>query len=116
MGALKFFAALFGVGFIAIGVMGYMPDYVQYGNLFGYFEVDDVHNIIHITSGVVALLCAFSGFLSRLYFQVFGLLYGIVTILGFLFAGDLFIMHVNMADNILHLVISVVALFLGFIF
>lgn len=116
MGVLRIFAVLFGLIFLAIGVMGYLPQFVMDGNLFGYFEVDSIHNMVHIVSGVLALLAAASASYSRIYFQLFGLIYGIVTLLGFVLGGDLFIMHVNLADNILHLGISLVSLYLGFLY
>lgn len=117
MGFLRVLAFLFGVVFLALGVLGYMPAYTPDGLLFGYFHVDNVHNIVHIISGVIGLLAAASsGAYSKLYLQIFGILYGIVTVCGFVFSGDLYIMHVNMSDNILHLAIAVVALYFGFLF
>lgn len=115
MGGTKIFAFLFGVGFLTLGLMGYMPEHVVDGNLFGYFYVDDIRNIVHVVTGILALLASFSNSGSRLFFQLAGLLYGLVTVLGFVFAGDLFITHVNMADNILNLATAVIALYLGFI-
>lgn len=114
MSFIRLFAFLFGVIFIAVGVMGFIPSFTPDGLLLGYFEVDDIHNVIHLLSGIAAILAAFSLYFSRLYFQIFGIIYGLVTILGFVLGGDLYLIHVNMADNILHLGISIVALFLGF--
>lgn len=116
MALLRIMALLFGIAFIAGGVMGFMPQFIYDGDLLGYFEVDNIHNMVHILSGVVALLAAISVTYSRLYFQIFGIVYGLVTILGFLMGGDLYIMHVNLADNILHLVISLISLYLGFLY
>jgi hypothetical protein len=82
--------------------------------LFGYFMVDTMHNIIHIASGVIAIMAATSDRYARLYFQVFGLVYVAVAVWGFWTGGDLYMMQVNLADNILHIVIGVVALLLGF--
>lgn len=116
MSFLRIMAIIFGITFIAIGVMGFMPMYVTDGNLLGIFEVNDVHNIVHIASGVVALLCALQTNYARWYFIIFGIVYGLVAIAGFVNAGDLMMMHVNMADNILHTGIAVVSLWLGFIY
>jgi hypothetical protein len=42
--------------------------------------------------------------------------YGLVTILGFVMGGDILgLFMVNAADNLLHLVIALVALYAGFI-
>lgn len=116
MAALRVFALLFGLAFLAGGVMGFLPQFVIDGDLLGYFEINSTHNMVHLVSGVLALLAASTASYSRLYFQVFGIIYGIVTILGFVLGGDLYVMHVNFADNILHLVISIISLYLGFLF
>lgn len=86
-------------------------------HLLGIFHVNMWHNLIHIASGLVALICgAISGNAAKGYFQVFGIVYALVAILGFFnMDGPLlgYIAH-NMADLILHIVIAVIALFLGF--
>ncbi len=111
---LRIFAVLFGIGFIFAGVAGFLPGFMTDGLLFGYFEVDTMHNFVHIASGVIAIMASTSSKYTRLYFQLFGIVYGLVAILGFWRDGDVFVMHVNFADNILHTVIAVVSLYLGF--
>jgi len=115
---IRLIAVLFGVGFIFAGVAGFFPSFMPNGLLFGLFEVDSMHNIVHIASGVIAIMAATSHKYSRLYFQIFGIVYAIVAILGFVLNGDLsfMMMHVNMADNFLHLGIAIVALYMGFFF
>jgi len=46
--------------------------------------------------------------------KFFGIVYALVTILGFLGGGIVLGMMMNMADNVLHLVITVFALYYGF--
>lgn len=111
---LRTVTLLFGLFFIGIGVAGYQPSFIQDGLLFGFFEVNDVHNMIHLASGVIALIAATRARLSKLFLQIFGLLYGATAIAGYWFGGDLQVMHVNDADNVLHAVIAVIALFVGF--
>lgn len=106
-------AILFGIGFIFAGVAGYLPQFSQNNLLFGFFEVNSMHNMVHIISGVLAIMCATNYRLAKIYFALFGIIYTVVAILGFWRNGDLFMMHVNLNDNILHLVIGVVALYLG---
>jgi hypothetical protein len=113
---IRIICALFGVAFIGAGVAGYMPQFAPNGMLLGIFEVDSMHNMVHIASGVVALLAALNARFARLYFQIFGLVYAATTVVGVVRNGDLFVMHVNMADNYLHAGISVVALYFGFLF
>lgn len=116
MRSLRVFAFIFGIGFIFAGISGFIPALTPDGYLFSLFEVNSMHNIVHIASGVVALLAASKTSLARWYFIIFGFVYTAVAILGFANSGDVFGMHVNMADNFLHLFIGVVALFLGLTF
>jgi len=111
---IRFIAILFGIAFIFAGVAGFMPAFTTNGALLGIFEVDSMHNMGYIVSGVIAIMAATSYRLTKLYFLIFGVIYTIVAILGFWRNGDLFIMHVNMADNFLHLGIGIVSLLLGY--
>lgn len=102
---------ILGVVFLLIGIAGFFVD----GNLLG-FQVDTIHNIVHILSGVVALAAASSGeSYSRMYLIIFGIVYGVVTVIGFVNGGDILgLFQVNDADNYLHAAITVVALGVGF--
>lgn len=115
MGLTRLFSAIFGLTLLGLGIAVYMPDYISDGLLFGVFEIDDVLSIFYIIIGGLGLLATLSGITSRFYFKVFGLLFALVTILGFVLTGDLYLFHVNLADNILHLVLGVIALFFGFL-
>ena len=113
----------FGVVFIAIGLLGFVPAVTPDMHLLGIFHVDAVHNVIHLASGVVALLAASSARYAKLYFQVFGVVYGIVAVGGFLpflsFGDDMKLLgltHMNLADNLLHVAIAVASLYLGFVY
>lgn len=102
--------------FIVLGILGYVPGVTADGHLLGIFEVDPVHNIIHLVSGLIFAFAAWSSAqYSRYAFIGFGIVYALVTIVGFL-QGDtvLGLFGVNMADNVLHLVIAAAALAVGF--
>lgn len=111
---LRMIAVLFGIAFIFAGVAGFLPTFTRHGMLFDTFAIDSLHNVIHLVSGVLAIMAATSYRYTRLYFQIFGILYALVAIMGFYRHGDLILMQVNTADNILHIVIAVIALYLGF--
>lgn len=113
---LRFLAILFGIVLIFVGAAGFLPSFYIHDLLFGFFMVNFVHNLFHIISGVLAIMAATSYYYSRLFFQILGIVYGILAILGFALSGDLSFMMLtlNIADNILHLVIAIVALYLGF--
>lgn len=115
---LKRMARIFGYTFVVVGILGFIPGITtDEGRLLGIFQVDAMHNIVHILSGVVALLAAYkSQHAARMYFKVFGVVYGLVAILG-IFHGNqpLFgLMAHNGADVVLHFLIAGVALYLGF--
>jgi hypothetical protein len=84
--------------------------------LLGLFMVGGVHNIIHLLSGIGALAGASkSERYARLYFQVFGSVYALVTVIGFIQKTTVLgIFDVNTADNFLHLGLAVVILAIGF--
>ncbi len=112
-------AMAFGVVFVLIGLLGFVPLFTTAsddGNrlLLGIFEVNAIHNVVHLASGVVALVAAGKAATSRLYFQVFGVVYALVTVLGFIMDPVLGLIPVNLADNLLHVVIAGAALYLGF--
>jgi hypothetical protein len=114
---LKTFAIIFGIVFLAIGILGFVPQARDGDLLLGVFRIDPLHNIIHLASGVVALLCGLtSNYASRVYFQIFGIIYGLVALLGFYFHDrDIFgVLTNNLADAVLHLLIAAVSLYLGF--
>jgi len=111
---LRIIAILFGIVFIFAGVAGFLPRFTTDDMLFGYFHVDMIHNIIHLVIGVIAIMGATSHDGARLFFKAIGIIFTVAGILGFWQAGDLYIIHVNTADNILHLVAGIFALYLGF--
>ena len=113
-------ALVFGVVFFLIGVLGFVPalapkDDMGMPLLLGLFMVGALHNVIHLASGVLALAASKSDAYAANYFRVFGVVYALVAVVGFV-QGDtvLGLIHVNLADNLLHLVIALASLYLGF--
>ncbi len=114
---LKPAAIIFGLFFIIAGIGGFIPALAPDGMLFGIFMVGPVHNTIQLASGAAALLCAFAGAgAARKYFQIFGVVYLLVALLGFVYGNQplMGMVEHNKADIGLHIVIAAVALFLGF--
>ena len=118
---LKTAAIIFGIFFIVAGLGGFVPALAPPhgdGNmLFGIFMVGPVHNIVHLASGAAALLCAFmGGGAARKYFQIFGLVYALVAVIGFFYGNSpiLGMMEHNVADIGLHIAIAAVALYFCF--
>lgn len=111
---LRLFAILFGIALIFVGVAGFLPQFMTDGLLFGYFEVDSMHNLVHLVTGVLAIMAAGKASLASTFFKLFGLIYAAIAVAGFWYQGDFVMMHMNQADHILHAVIAVVALYFGF--
>lgn len=108
---VKPLTGILGLVLTIVGVAGFFVS----GSLLG-FMVDTTHNIIHLLSGLVALW-AFntSQSYSRIYLIIFGLVYALVTVLGFAMNGDILgLFTVNTADNFLHLAIAAASLIVGF--
>ena len=109
---MKMILMVLGVVFVVVGLLGFMNDPVL-----GVFEVDMLHNVIHLAAGLLALAAVGMGeSMMRLYARVFGLVYGLVGVLGILIPGDMVLglFEANMADHVLHLVLAAVLLYVGF--
>ena len=114
---VKTAAILFGLVFLLVGILGFVPSITKDEMLLGIFHVNFAHNIVHIASGVVFLLCGMSGAsASRAFFRIFGIIYALVAALGFYYGDQpiLGLISNNMPDVWLHVALAVVMLFLGF--
>lgn len=103
---------LLGVVFVVVGLLGFVNDPVL-----GVFEVDMLHNVIHILSGILALAAVGMGAdMMRLYAKAFGVVYLLVGIVGFVMPGDMILglFEANLADDLLHVGLAAVFLYVGF--
>ena len=109
-------AKVFGIVFLIVGALGFVPAVTPDGQLFGIFHVNASHNVVHLLTGAIALVVGFvSDRASKVFFLTFGIIYGLISFLGFLAVDrPLFgvIAH-NLADAWLHLAIAAVSIFLG---
>jgi hypothetical protein len=117
----QLYALLFGVVLLVVGLLGFIADssfgtgsHVE-GSDFIVFEVNGWHNIVHILSGLLGLAVWRRRDSARAYALGFGAVYLVVTIWGFI-TGDqvLWLIPVDTADNILHLLIAAAGLAAGF--
>jgi hypothetical protein len=114
---VKSAAILFGIIFLAVGILGFVPAVTKDEMLMGIFHVNAAHNYVHIASGIVFLLCGMAGAgASATFFKIFGIVYGLVAVLGFMKGDGLLLgmMSNNTADTWLHVVLALAMLFLGF--
>src|SRR4051812_39039818 len=109
---LKRIAIAFGLIFLLVGFLGFVPAVTRDEHLLGVFHVNPAHNVVHLLTGVVALSCGLSsGYASQLFFRIFGVVYGVVAVLGFMM-GDRAIFGIisnNLADAWLHTAIATVS-------
>lgn len=112
----KSVALYFGVFVLLVGVAGFVSFLSPGGKVLGLFLVDPLHNVVHVLTGVLAIVAAKSSDKAvRMYFQVFGVVYALVTVLGFLTGTGLFgLLPVNIFDNLFHLAITALSLYYGF--
>jgi hypothetical protein len=111
-------AITFGLVFLLVGTLGFVPGVTQGEHLLGIFHVNAAHNVVHLLTGFVALAVGFaSAQASQLFFRIFGAIYGLVALLGFA-GGDRAILGIianNRADSWLHLAIAAVSFLIGFV-
>jgi hypothetical protein len=116
-----------GVVFLAVGVLGFIPGVTQNFSdmefashesdalLLGIFQVSILHNIVHLLFGVAGILLArsFSG--ARNYLIIGGAIYLVLFLYGLLVGQESTanFVPVNMADDILHLVLGIAMIGLG---
>ncbi|KND48497.1 MAG: hypothetical protein AB200_02085 [Parcubacteria bacterium C7867-005] len=108
-------AKLFGWVFLVVGILGFIPNPII-GGTESLFQTDLNHNIVHLLSGVVLLWVAYkSQAKAGTALVVFGVIYLLVALLGFMSSSEsvLGLIHVNGADNWLHLVLGLVILVSG---
>ncbi len=98
---IKSAAILFGIVFLVVGILGFVPAVAPDEMLFKIFHVNAAHNIVHIASGIIFLL---------------GIIYAVVAIWGFAVGtgNTLWVVSNNPAVTWLHVVLAAVMLFLGF--
>ena len=114
---IKSAAALFGIVFLLVGILGFVPGVAPDQMLFKIFHVNAAHNIVHIGSGIIFLIAAMAGAeASTAWFKIFGVIYAIVAIWGFVVGtgNTLWMVSNNPAVTYLHVVLAAVMLFLGF--
>ena len=115
---LKKVSMVFGVVFLLVGLLGFVPgitttDSDGMQQLLGIFMVDGLHNSVHIITGLLGLWAATSSKYAKWYLVGFGVVYGLLAVIGFFDTNLLGLMKTNMADTWLHLVLAVALLGTG---
>lgn len=114
----KRIATILGIVFLLVGVLGFVAPRLLGAHL------DTPHNLVHIISGAAALYFGLAGSLSgaRLFCIVFGIVYLLLGVVGFLLGtGDdrMFnvagILHLGTMDHLIHLALGTLFLIGGFL-
>jgi hypothetical protein len=114
-------ALLFGLAFLAVGVLGFIPGVttdlgdIEFAGkdspseLFGIFQVSILHNIVHMLFGIAGIALSRTTANALTYLLWAGVLYVVLFVYG-LFVGsgdDANFIPINNADDWLHLVLAV---------
>src|ERR687898_430414 len=118
----QWYCLLAGLSLLLAGILGFFADAsfdtgdgIQGDELLSIFEVNGIHNLIHVASGLLLLAASPKRASAKTVAIAFGLVYGIVTIIGLIDGEDVLgLIPVNPADNILHIALSVLGLVAGF--
>lgn len=126
--SLRTFSLVFGIVFLAIGVLGFVPGFLQahdnpavhvdggLGLLFGLFPVNWLHNLVHIAFGAWGLGAARSSSAGRIYAKSVAVIYAVLTLMGLLpFLNTTFgLIPIYGNDIWLHALLAAVAAYFGF--
>jgi hypothetical protein len=103
---------VFGAVLAVVGLWGFVQNPVL-----GIFGANTLHSIVHLVSGVALLgIAAWWAESSALGLKIFGVVYAVVAVLGFVMGGEtiLGLIDNSLADNILHTALALVFLWAGF--
>src|SRR3954452_19328945 len=118
----QIYALVFGAVLVIAGIIGffYSSSFGSPGNVdavLGILDVNAWHNLVHILTGAIGLAAFAAGpRASRTYALVFGAVYIVVAIWGFIIgSGDsiLGFIPVNTEDNFLHAILGVLGIGAG---
>src|SRR5215213_11908798 len=118
----QWYCLLAGLSLLLAGVFGFISDSsvetgdgIQ-GDLFLGFEVNAIHNLIHVASGLVLLAASPRRASARAVALAFGLVYGVVAIVGLIDGEDVLgLIPINAADNVLHIALAALGIITGLI-
>jgi hypothetical protein len=124
------FALIFGIVFLAVGALGFVPGMVHmppmdphpdvmmpdsYGDLLGLFPVNMLHNVVHILFGLWGIMAYRSLAGARMYFRAVAVIYGLLTLLGLIpsMSTTFGMVPIYGNDVWLHAVLALVAAYFG---
>jgi hypothetical protein len=115
----RLLATIFGVVYLLVGLLGFavtgFSDFAgTEGDTLIFFDVNPLHNIVHLGIGGLLLAASRTVASARAANTGVGAVYLLVGVLGlFLVGEDLNILALNSADNVLHFASAIVLLGVG---
>jgi hypothetical protein len=117
---LQKLAGVFGVIFIVVALLGFftpggmaMSMSPDTGLLLGTFQVNLLHNIVHLLFGIWGLAASRSWGGSKSYFTIAGAIYAVLTCVGFLSPSGFGLVPLGGNDIWLHAVLAIAMLGIG---
>lgn len=109
-------ARFFGLVFVLIGILGFIPQATPDGSLLGVFPVSTWHNVAHVLLGLWGLMAGGTASEAGTYMRSLAVIYGLLAVLGLIPAtSTLFgVIPLHGADVGLHAALAVVAAYFGF--
>jgi hypothetical protein len=128
---LRNFALIYGIAFLLVGVLGFVPGVNQahvdhtglvvtgpgHGMLLGLFHVNLLHNLVHVVFGGWGLVASRSFSAARLYARGVAVIYALLAVCGLIPGlNTMFgLVPIEGNDVWLHLLLAAVAAYFGFV-
>ena len=110
-------ALAFGAIYLLVGIVGFFvtgfDDFFAHdtGETLLFFEINGMHNVVHILIGVAGLLLARTLAGARTYGWLLAIGYGAAFVYGLIAIGETWdFLSINAADNVLHIATAAVGL------
>lgn len=118
----QWYCLLAGLALLLAGLFGFVADAsfdtgddIQGGSFLG-FEVNGIHNLVHLASGLLLLVASRTRANARAVAIAFGATYGLVALIGLVDGNDVLgLMPINAADNVLHVGLALIGLVAGLV-
>jgi hypothetical protein len=118
----QWYCLIAGLALLLAGIFGFFADAsfdtgdnVSGGSLLG-FEVNGIHNLIHLASGLLLLAGSRTRPSAKAVAIAFGATYGLVALIGLVDGGDVLqLIPINSADNVLHVGLALLGLAAGLV-
>lgn len=126
----RYFALIVGIMFLLAGILGFIPTFVAppidesialavdqgYGSLLGLFPINILHNIVHLTVGILGIVSFGSHKNARIFSQGLAIFYGALAIMGFIpgLNSTFGLIPIYSNDIWLHALTALLATYFGF--